>query len=236
MEKRPQPFSPKIQDMRHQVFPPLLIAFIALLLLLMAIVQIGLVSIGFEKLGLSQQSAMLLLFSSLLGSVINLPLITIKAEKPEEETDIRSMSGLLRPVLLPFTGKTHILVNVGGCLIPVTFSMFLYTHSDIEPGRVLLAIVIVTAIAYGISRPVPGIGIGMPVFAAPLVAALTAMLVDSAHSAPLAYICGTTGVIIGADLLRIKDIRKFGVPFASIGGAGTFDGIFMTGLVAVLLA
>jgi len=27
-----------------------------------------------------------------------------------------------------------------------------------------------------------------------------------------------------------------GAPVASIGGAGTFDGIFMTGIVAVLLA
>jgi len=43
-------------------------------------------------------------------------------------------------------------------------------------------------------------------------------------------------VIIGADLLRLPDIRRLGTPFASIGGAGTFDGIFITGIVAVLLA
>ena len=41
---------------------------------------------------------------------------------------------------------------------------------------------------------------------------------------------------IGADLLRLKDIRKLGAPIASIGGAGTFDGVFITGLLAVLLA
>jgi uncharacterized membrane protein len=43
-------------------------------------------------------------------------------------------------------------------------------------------------------------------------------------------------VLIGADLLRFGDIRAMGAPVASIGGAGTFDGIFITGLVAVLLA
>ena len=43
-------------------------------------------------------------------------------------------------------------------------------------------------------------------------------------------------MIIGADLLRINDIRQLGAPSASIGGAGTFDGIFLTGIVAVLLA
>jgi len=69
-----------------------------------------------------------------------------------------------------------------------------------------------------------------------VIAAILALLLDSAHSAPLAYVSGTLGVIIGADLLRIPDIRKLGTPFASIGGAGTFDGIFITGVVAVLLA
>ena len=62
------------------------------------------------------------------------------------------------------------------------------------------------------------------------------MLLNLEQSAPLAYISGTLGVLIGADLLRLGDIRKLGAPFASIGGAGTFDGIFITGIVAVLLA
>ena len=52
---------------------------------------------------------------------------------------------------------------------------------------------------------------------------------------PLAYISGTLGVLIGADLMRLRDVRKLATPFASIGGAGTFDGIFLTGIIAVLL-
>ncbi|MDT8377055.1 MAG: DUF1614 domain-containing protein [Mariprofundaceae bacterium] len=222
--------------MRPNFSPALLIAFIAVLFLLTVIVQIGLVSIGFEKLGLSQQSAMLLLFSSLLGSSINLPLFSLKVKEPQEGFAPRPSFGLLRPILLPFTGRMQVMVNVGGCLIPITFSLYLFTHIDFETGRVILAITAVSAFAYAVSRPLPGIGIGMPVLAAPFAAALTAIMVDASHSAPLAYICGTTGVIIGADLMRISDIRKLGVPFASIGGAGTFDGIFITGIVAVLLA
>jgi uncharacterized membrane protein len=76
----------------------------------------------------------------------------------------------------------------------------------------------------------------MPVFVAPVSAALLALTLDASHSAPLAYIGGTMGVLIGADLLRLNDIRSLGSPFASIGGAGTFDGIFLSGIVAVLLA
>jgi uncharacterized membrane protein len=79
-------------------------------------------------------------------------------------------------------------------------------------------------------------GIGMPMLVAPIAAAIVAILIGGEKlAAPLAYICGTLGVLVGADLLRLKDIAKIGAPIASIGGAGTFDGIFLTGIVAVLL-
>jgi uncharacterized membrane protein len=42
--------------------------------------------------------------------------------------------------------------------------------------------------------------------------------------------------LIGADLLNLDAVRGLGAPVASIGGAGTFDGIFLTGIMAVLLA
>jgi uncharacterized membrane protein len=47
--------------------------------------------------------------------------------------------------------------------------------------------------------------------------------------------CGRFG-IIGADLSNLKVIPKLGAPIASIGGAGTFDGVFLSGIIAVLLA
>ena len=100
----------------------------------------------------------------------------------------------------------------------------------------LLGIVFVAIISHLTSRPIAGLGIGMPIFIAPLSAAMVAIIIDPQHSAPLAYVSGTIGVIIGADLMRLKDIKRLGTPLASIGGAGTFDGIFITGIVAVLLA
>jgi uncharacterized membrane protein len=42
--------------------------------------------------------------------------------------------------------------------------------------------------------------------------------------------------LIGADLTNLDKVRGLGAPVASIGGAGTFDGIFLTGILAVLLA
>ena len=136
---------------------------------------------------------------------------------------------------IPFTGRTLIAVNVGGAIIPITFSLYLLTRFGLNLFEVLITVTLVTLISYRFSRPLPGLGIGMPIFIAPLAAALLALIINAEAAAPLAYISGTLGVLIGADLMRLRDVRKLATPFASIGGAGTFDGIFLTGIIAVLL-
>lgn len=221
--------------MNGRFSPPHLLAFIFMLALLLTIVQLGLVSWAFEKLGLSPTQGMLLLFASLFSSVFNLPLTSIKAERPEIEVEIRTHHGLLRVPLMPFTGRTLIAVNVGGCLVPLTFTMSLIHRFPLSAGEIVLAVGISTLVCYITSRPIQGIGIGIAPLVAPLTAAIVALLIDRELAAPLAYISGTLGVLIGADLLRMKDVAKLGAPIASIGGAGTFDGIFLTGMVAVLL-
>ena len=66
--------------------------------------------------------------------------------------------------------------------------------------------------------------------------AVVALLLSREFAAPLAYIGGSLGTLIGADLTNLDKVRGLGAPVASIGGAGTFDGIFLTGILAVLLA
>ena len=212
-----------------------LILFLLVLGFLLAFIQVGLLTIAFEKLGVSVEIAFLLLFASLIGSVINLPLFTIQSDVPMQPLP-ETLWRLLRLEHLIFEGKTTVAVNVGGCLIPIGFSLFLLISQTINPFNALLGIALVAVVSFLSSRPIKGLGIGMPILIAPLSAALAALLIDPEHSAPLAYISGTLGVLIGADILHLKDIRNMGTPLASIGGAGTFDGIFITGIVAVLLA
>jgi len=212
-----------------------LLLFIFLLSLLLAIAQLGLVTFAFDKLGLSLSSALLLLGSSLLGSIINLPLFSIRAENPRPRPQL-PLSGLLGNIQRPFQGRTIIAVNVGGCLIPLLFSLYLIQQHPLAWLDIIIAIGIVSLVCYLFSRPVTGLGIAMPILIAPLTAAITSLMVNIEYSAPLAYISGTLGVLIGADLLHLKNIRQMGTPLASIGGAGTFDGIFLTGIVAVILA
>lgn len=211
-----------------------IILFVFALAFLITFIQIGILTVAFDKLGLSRDSAILLLLGSLIGSGINLPLFQMRSGPPPPGS--YPLLPRWRHPALEYRGRTVVALNVGGAVIPVAFSLYLLQHNPIAPLEALLGIAGVGAVSYLFSRPLPGVGIGMPIFIPPITAALVALLIDPEQSAPLAYISGTLGVLIGADLLRFPDIRRLGAPIASIGGAGTFDGIFVTGIVAVLLA
>jgi len=216
--------------------PPRLLLFILALAFLAGLIQFGLVNIAFDRLGLSTESAYLLLMCTLAGSLVNLPLFTLNAD-PGAPPVMPPRIGrwpLLR--LPPFTGKTVVAINVGGAVVPVAFSFYLIAHTTLSRWDIAIAVLSVAAIANMISRPIPGIGIGIPMLIAPVAAALIATMLDPQQRAPLAYIGGTLGVLVGADLMRLQDIRRLGVPFASIGGGGSFDGVFLSGMLAVLLA
>ena len=215
--------------------PFTIIFFIFVLTFIVAFVQVGLLTVAFGKLGLSQESAFLLLFSSLMGSMINLPLFRMRSNPPSRPENYPIRPRWLYPNF-EHNGRTLVAVNVGGGVIPVLFSIYLIKNNPVSLLEVLLGIAGVGTVSYLFSRPIPGLGIGMPILIAPLAAALVALALDPVQSAPLAYVSGTLGVLIGADLMRFPDIRRLGAPLASIGGAGTFDGIFITGIVAVLLA
>src|SRR5262245_2476400 len=91
--------------------------------------------------------------------------------------------------------------------------------------------------AFPQARSRSGIGdIAMPVLVPALVACIVALILSRIHAAQLAYIGGSLGTLIGADLFNLGKISGLGAPVASIGGAGTFDGIFLVGILAVLLA
>ncbi|MCC6878650.1 MAG: DUF1614 domain-containing protein [Rhodocyclaceae bacterium] len=206
---------------------------------LVTLVQLGILRVAFHKLGLAAESAGLLLMVTLLGSLINLPLFTVPTDPAEQEKRLQELPRVLLRRMNVIPGRTLIAVNVGGCVVPLAFSLYLFDFS--QPGllHVLIAVATVATVAlvsYGISFSVPRVGIAMPVLIAPLTAAIAAVMLDPDQAPALAYIGGTLGVLIGADVLRLKDIGKLGEPVASIGGAGTFDGIFVTGIVAVLLA
>jgi uncharacterized membrane protein len=213
-----------------------LLIFFLISLFFVALLQIHIFEIAFVKLGLTPEVASFLLLGTLLGSGINLPLYSLHTK----ETGHLVISPDRKPIWEIFQpareGKMVIAVNVGGCLIPVGLCLYFISLQVIDPIKIMAGILAITALSYKFSRLIPGMGVGMPIFLAPFTSALLALALDSEHAAHLAYISGVFGVLIGADILRINTISALGTPVAAIGGAGTFDGIFMTGIIAALLA
>jgi uncharacterized membrane protein len=97
-------------------------------------------------------------------------------------------------------------------------------------------VAIMAVATYLLARPVPGVGIAIPPLLPPILAAAIALSISRQHAAPLAYIVGSMGCLLGADGFNLYRIRDLGAPVASIGGAGISDGVFLTGIIAVLLA
>jgi uncharacterized membrane protein len=126
-------------------------------------------------------------------------------------------------------------INIGGALTPVILSIYLVAKNGLY-RQAAVSVVIVSLVCYLLAYPVPGVGIAIPIIYPPFASAITALLLSRAHAAPLAYIGGSLGTLVGADLLNLPRVAELGAPVMSIGGAGTFDGIFVTGLLAVLLA
>jgi uncharacterized membrane protein len=208
--------------------------FFLFLIFLFVFIQVGLISYAYERLGLSATVIFPLLLLSLLGSAINIP-VTQLSSGPTVSGQVVDFFGMR--YVIPVRGqreRTVVAVNVGGAVVPTLISLYLLFTTGLF-GRGLLAIAIVSAIVHRLARPVPGVGIAIPLFVPPLIAAATGLLLAPDHAPALAYIAGTLGCLIGADLLNLHRLGGLGAPVASIGGAGTFDGIFFTGIMAVLL-
>ncbi len=214
---------------------PFLLALFLLVGLLIASIEIGLLRYAYEKMGVDRRYVFTLLLLSLLGSYVNIPVAELPAQELLSGREITFFG--IRYVI-PFVEewpRTIIAVNVGGAVVPTLLSLYLLVKHGMY-GRSLVGVAIVAVIVHWTAQPVRGVGIAVPIFIPPLVAAGTALLLARQSAPPLAYIAGSLGTLIGADLLNLDKVQGLGAPLISIGGAGTFDGIFLTGILAVLLA
>jgi uncharacterized membrane protein len=213
---------------------PFLVAGIVAIALLVALIQVGVFGYAFARLGISPGVAMLLLLASLAGSAVNLPVARFRNQVVRLNQTI-TVFGVRYIVPMLTRRSTIIAVNVGGALLPVAVSGYLIAHDRIG-WQALAAVIIVGALVHMVARPVPGLGIAVPALLPGVFAALVAVALHPAAVAGLAYAGGTLGTLLGADLVNLPRVRRLGAPVVSIGGAGTFDGVFLTGIIAVLLA
>ena len=227
------------------VFAPFLVfyalIFVGVLFIWLMFVWIGVISNVFQALGLPPNVAFMALLASFLGSYINIPLTEVESGNVQPLPDVISNFGIRYRIPARYhTGKTTIAVNVGGAIVPSLISLYVLSDFPDVMFRALIGIAIVALVVHRFARPVPGLGIATPMFIPPIVAAICGWWLGSHygahHADAVAYVSGVMGTLIGADLMNLRRIGGLGAPVASIGGAGTFDGIFLTGIVAVLLA
>ena len=214
---------------------PFLLAWLGVLTALSFLVVLRVLQFAYAQLGIAPRYFFTWLFASLAGSYVNLPIMRFS---PEQMTRLQEIPFYGVPYVIPTVETwpgTILAVNVGGAIIPVLVSLILIVKNGLY-RMAAWGIAIVSLACYVLAEPVQGLGIAIPVFYPPVVAAIVALLLSRRYAAPLAYACGSLGTLIGADLMNLGNIRGLGAPVMSIGGAGTFDGIFVTGLIAVLLA
>ena len=224
--------------------PGCLSLFVALaVLIVLPLLFVDFMATALERLGLSPGVAGFLVLAIILGSVINIPVHRI-ARDESVVLEVHPLFGFARLVPPPRSlndRSTIVAVNLGGCVIPCAIALHEIVQvagHGVDKLLLLVAITVVNVVVcYRVARPVKGMGIAMPALIPPIVAVIPAVLLFAPeHAPPAAFVAGTLGPLVGADLLHMKEIGTIDTPFASIGGAGTFDGIVLSGIFAAFLA
>ncbi len=229
--------------MSEKIYPPLAgpaILLFFILVMLMTFMFPFIAIAAFRSTGIPGWGGLLILWSSLLGSFINIPVKKIRTGRLVHEWGVVYFFGI--PYYVPRVREESmtIAVNVGGAVIPSILSLYMLARMPFIGGvnvvaKALVATTVVALVTYKASKIIEGVGIAVPSFVPALTAALTSLVLVWEDPASTAYVSGTLGTLIGADILNMPKIKEVKAPVISIGGAGTFDGVFLSGLFALIL-
>lgn len=235
------------------IFRPFSVLYFSFLMVLLFIVFPFLMKfyrgIMITALGLSPSMFGAVLFLSLFGSNVNIPLTTIETREPiRTYREIRFFGVNWRiPQVELGIRETQVMLNVGGAVVPILISMYLLGFSIPRCSVNLLAsyiniVVVFLVVAYGThrnSRIIKGLGIATPMFGPPLTTVFAVLAISLFNPVicptQIAYVGGVLGALVGADLMNLDKLPDLGASVVSIGGAGTFDGIYLTGIISVVL-
>jgi uncharacterized membrane protein len=216
----------------------LFIILSTLLALTLVFLFVGVTESAFEAIGFTRAEFAAILVATFLGSAINIPITRVSGNEPiTGYREVRFYGFTYRiPVTERVRASTLVTVNVGGALIPILVSAYLLITNPNLASYSLVGVIVTSVLVHLMARKVKGEGIETPALLPPLVAAVASVLIHpSAGIAVIAYVSGSMGALIGADLTNLKGITDLGAPMVSIGGAGTLDGVFLTGILAVIL-
>ncbi len=214
---------------------PFMLLLGLILIVVVALIQVGAISYAYEKMGIRREYIFGILLLTLGGSYVNIPIAEFPARDIEREQIVTYWGVPYRVPTIQHENRTILAINLGGAVIPVALSIYLLVRNKIYL-EATLGVLVVAIVTHLVAKPVHGVGIAISPLVAPIVAVLTALIISRRNAAPVAYIAGSVGTLLGADILNLGQIQALGAPIASIGGAGVADGVFLAGIVAVLLA
>ena len=184
-------------------------ALVVIFGLMLAALQVGVLGYAYEKMGVSGRWVYGLLLVSLFGSYINIPVAQLHSAEINQEQEF-SLLGVR--YVVPATvarPDTVLAINLGGAIIPTALSLYLMWKNEIFL-RGILGMLIVAIVVHALAQPIEGKGIAVPIVVPPLLAALAGMLLSRRAAAPLAYISGSLGTLLGADLMNLHRLAELG--------------------------
>lgn len=214
------------------------VAFMLILLPTAALCYREQVSLG----TIGPASLIILIFTMIIGSVIEVPITTIRSKKPEQLfkyapilEDIYSV-----PVVKELSiGKqrvfdTKLTINLGGAIVPALASIYLLLTQPNNTALQIMLIVVVSVVL--LSELMPGVGIIIPEYSG-IIALPFALIVAPENAASITFIAGVGGIIIGNIISAVTfNKEKTGSAFISIGGVGAFKPIYITTIIASLIS
>ena len=223
------------------ILPTGMIALLGVLFLLILtpLIFMEVMLLAFYKLGISPFVGILIVIGIFLGSFFNLPIKRYKRKQNLDFFESRLFGLDYRfPRNVIYQTESVIAVNIGGCVIPmivVIYELVRLTYHGVFIAP-FIAIIINICACFFLSRTIPGEGIVLPAFVPGLLAAVCGLVLYPENSPAVAFCAGVLGPLVGADLLKLQTFITRGSGLASIGGAGSFDGIVISGIVAILLS
>jgi len=144
------------------------------------------------------------------------------------------LAAFLPPVKFGRIGSMNVYLSISGFIIPLLVCVRLVSSGKVSLKKAAFGILVLAVVSYAISRPESdGVGVTHPLLPV-FVAVFYSMLVEKKCPACLAYVCATLGMFAGADVMHLQSMEKL-TSCVTIGGAGIFDAIYLSGFIAVLL-
>ncbi|MFZ5899442.1 MAG: DUF1614 domain-containing protein [Bacillota bacterium] len=190
---------------------------VIILIVVSVLIYLGLLQRILDRMRLTDRAALVIVGAMVVGSLIDIPIPA---------------------------GRNTVALNVGGAIVPVALAVYLLSRADeaAEKTRALLGALITGAVVYGVGT---FIMTGLPepagryafidvLYLYPIVAAVIAYTVGRSRRA--SFVAAILGVLL-ADVFHWTRLVATRTPGSvHIGGAGAFDTIVVSGLLAVLLA